>query len=96
MLKKELLISTVEAYIKGIKERDFSMIPYAENVTMRTPLTKKGMNLQLKGKEALFNEWWKPLLLTPNSKEVIFKVTNYYFNESQSQRRLPNHINGGR
>lgn len=80
--KKELLISVVETYIKGIKERDFSIIPYAENVTMRTPFTKNGMNLQLKGKAALLNEWWKPLLLTPNSKEVVFKVTDYYFNES--------------
>lgn len=80
--KKELLISVVETYKKGIKERDFSIIPYAENVTMRTPFTKNGMNLQLKGKQALFNDWWKPLLLTPNSKEVVFKVTDYYFNES--------------
>lgn len=80
--KKKLLVSIVETYIKGIKERNFSIIPYAENVTMRTPFTKNGMNLQLKGKEALFNEWWKPLLLTPNSKEVVFKVTDYYFNES--------------
>ena len=80
--KKELLISTVETYIKGIKERDFSIIPYAENVTMRTPFTKNGMKTQLKGKEALFNEWWKPLLLTPNSKEVVFKVSDYFFNES--------------
>ena len=81
-VRKELLISTVETYIKGIKERDFSIIPYAENVTMRTPFTKYGTKIQLKGKEALFNEWWKPLLLTPNSKEVVFKVTDYYFNES--------------
>ena len=80
--KKELLISVVETYIKGIKERDFSIIPYAENVIMRTPFTKNGMNLQLKGKEALLNEWWKPLLLAPNAKEVVFKVTDYYFNES--------------
>ena len=80
--KKELLISTVETYIKGIKERDFSIIPYAKNVRMRTPFTKNGTKIQLKGKETLFNEWWKPLLLTPNAKEVIFKVTDYYFNES--------------
>jgi hypothetical protein len=80
--RKELLISTVETYIKGIKERDFSIIPYAEKVTMRTPFTKNGTKIQLKGKEALFNEWWKPLLLTPNAKEVVFKVTDYYFNES--------------
>jgi hypothetical protein len=39
--RKELLVSTVETYIKGIKERDFSIIPYAENVTMRTPFTEK-------------------------------------------------------
>lgn len=80
--RKEQLISIVETYIKGIKERDFSIIPYAENVTMRTPFTKNGMSIQLKGKEVLFNEWWKPLLLTPNSKEVVFKVKDYYFNES--------------
>jgi hypothetical protein len=81
-IKKERLISAIEAYIKGIKERNFFLIPYAENVTMRTPFTKNGMNLQLKGKEALFNEWWKPLLLTLNPKEVVFKIADYYFDES--------------
>jgi hypothetical protein len=40
------------------------------------------MRLQLKGKDALFNDWWKPLLLRPNSKEVVFTIVDYYFNES--------------
>jgi hypothetical protein len=49
---------------------------------MRTPFTEKGTKAELKGKEELFTKWWKPLLLTPNSKEVIFEVTDYYFNKS--------------
>ena len=80
--KKDRLISVVESYIKGIKEKDFSIIPYADSVTMRTPFTKNGMRLQLKGKDVLFNDWWKPLILRPNSKEVVFKIVDYYFNES--------------
>ena len=80
--KKEILISAVEAYIRGIKEKDFSIIPYADNATKRGPFGKKGMNVQLKGKEELFNDWWKPMMLRPDSKEIVFKLTDYYFNES--------------
>jgi hypothetical protein len=80
--KKERLISTVQTYIRAIKEKDFSMIPYAETATLRSPLTKKGVRLQLRGKESLFNDWWKPLVLRPNSKEVVFEVTDYYFNST--------------
>ena len=80
--KKDRLISVVESYIKGIKEKDFSIVPYSDSVTMRTPFTKNGMRQQLKGKDVLFNDWWKPLILRPNSKEVVFKIVDYYFNDS--------------
>lgn len=80
--RKEKLISVVEDYIEGIKKRDFSIIPYSDSVTMRSPFTKNGMSQQLKGKAQLYNDWWGPLLLSPNSKEVVFKITDFYFNES--------------
>lgn len=78
--KKELLISIVQTYVRAIKEKDFSMIPYADNATLRSPLTQKGVSVQLKGKESLFNDWWKPLVLRPDAKEVVFRVTDYFFN----------------
>jgi len=80
--RKEKLISVVEDYIEGIKKSDFSIIPYSDSVTMRTPFTKNGMSQQLIGKAQLYNDWWGPLLLSPNSKEVVFKITDFYFNES--------------
>jgi hypothetical protein len=80
--KKDRLISAVEAYIRGIKEKDFSIIPYADSITMRTPFTKNGMRLKLKGKDVLFKDWWQPLILRPDSKDVVFKIVDYYFNES--------------
>ncbi len=30
----------------------------------------------------MFKEWWKPLLLKTYTKEVVFEVSEYYFNES--------------
>ena len=80
--KKERLVIAVEAYIRGIKEKDFSIIPYADSITMRSPFTRYGMRQQLKGKDVLFNDWWKPLILRPDSKDVVFKIVDYYFNES--------------
>lgn len=80
--KKERLISIVQTYVRAIKEKDFSMIPYADNATLRSPLTKKGVSVQLKGKDSLFNDWWKPLVLRPNAKDVVFEVTDYYFNSA--------------
>jgi hypothetical protein len=80
--KKERLISTVQTYIRAIKEKDFSVIPYSETATLRSPLTKNGVSFQLKGKESLFNDWWKPLVLSPSAKEVVFEVTDYYFNST--------------
>lgn len=80
--KKNRLISIVQTYVRAIKEKDFSMIPYADSATLRSPLTQKGVSVQLKGKESLFNDWWKPLVLTPNAKEVVFEVTDYYFNSA--------------
>lgn len=80
--KKERLVSAVAAYIRGIKEKDFSIIPYSDSITLRTPFTKNGMGQQLRGKHVLLNDWWKPLILKPDSKEIVFKEVGYYFNES--------------
>jgi hypothetical protein len=80
--KKDWLIAIVQTYVKAIKEKEFSMIPYAENATLRSPFTQKGVSVQLKGKESLFKDWWKPLVLTPDAKEVVFEVTDYYFNSA--------------
>ena len=80
--KKEKLVSVVESYIRGINEKDFTLIPYGDSISFRSPFTKNGMKFQLKGKDVLFNDWWKPLILRPDSKEVVFKLVDYYFNES--------------
>jgi hypothetical protein len=80
--RKKRLIDIVHAYIGAISNRDFSMIPYADDVTLRSPFTAQGMRQQLRGRDALYREWWKSLVLDPPEREVDFQITDLYFNDA--------------
>jgi hypothetical protein len=47
--------------IKGLGAKNFDVIPYDENVSLRAPLTAGGVWQPIIGKENLRNEWWAPL-----------------------------------
>ena len=47
--------------IKGLGAKDFDVIPYDENVSLRAPLTAGGVWQPIIGRENIRNEWWAPL-----------------------------------
>jgi hypothetical protein len=60
--KKQLLHDVAKNYVlKGLGEKNFDAIPYAENVELRAPLNPGGSAVPLKGKENLRSQWWAPL-----------------------------------
>lgn len=71
-----------EGYFAALRQKDFSAIPYAEHATLRAPLAPGGVNQPLSGKNALYTQWWIPLL--PALEGVAIKVIDHYFNESMT------------
>jgi hypothetical protein len=60
--KKELLHSIALDYVtKGLAEKNFDAIPYADGVELRAPICPGGSERALVGKENLRNQWWAPL-----------------------------------
>ena len=47
--------------IKGLGAKNFDVIPYDENVSLRAPLTAGGVWQPIIGRENIRNEWWAPL-----------------------------------
>ena len=56
-----LLESIVRTYFAALAKGDFDMIPYDDNVCLRTPLAPGGVQCPLVGKENLRKIWWAPL-----------------------------------
>jgi len=60
--KRELLHEIARTYVqKGLGEKNFDAIPYADNVIFRAPICPGGSANPIKGKENLREQWWAPL-----------------------------------
>jgi hypothetical protein len=71
------LRAAADGYLEGLAKKDFSLIPYANDVTLRAPLCPGGVHHPLVGKEALRTIWWSPLPAALGDVRVI----DHYFNE---------------
>jgi hypothetical protein len=49
------------AYFDALQQKNFDLIPYAENVSLRAPLAPGGVHQPLVGREHLRATWWAPL-----------------------------------
>jgi SnoaL-like domain len=78
--RREQLRAVAAGYFEALRRKDFSLIPYDDNVTLRAPLTPSGVNQPLIGKEALRAQWWQPL--APALEGVQRQVLDHYVNES--------------
>ena len=74
--RKEQLKAAAAAYFKALAEKDFQLIPYAEDVVLRAPLAPGGVQNPLRGRENLRTTWWAPL---PGVLGEV-KVFDFYFN----------------
>jgi hypothetical protein len=81
-IRKEQRRRIAEGYFDALRKKDYSAIPYDDNVTLRAPLAPGVVNNPLKGKNSLYTEWWIPL--EPALERVEIKVIDHYLNESLS------------
>ncbi|MFN2516448.1 MAG: nuclear transport factor 2 family protein [Pyrinomonadaceae bacterium] len=78
--RKERLRTIAERYFEALRRKDFSAIPYDDNVTLRAPLAPGGVHQLLSGKDALLTQWWQPL--EPALEKVQITVLDHYINDS--------------
>src|SRR6266540_6344349 len=51
--RRAQLFGAADAYVEALAKKDFSLIPYAENVVLRAPVAPGGVHVPLVGREAL-------------------------------------------
>ena len=75
--KKEMLHSIARDYVtKGLGEKNFDAIPYADAVELRAPICSGGSEKALVGKDNLKNNWWAPLPTLVGKTKVIDSFVN--------------------
>ncbi len=77
--RRALLKSVSEKYFQGIAKKDMSAVPYADDVVLRSPLAPEGIDVPLRGKQAVL-DWFASLW--PVLGEA--KIHEHYFNEDLS------------
>lgn len=78
--RREQLRAAAEGYFEGLKSKDFSVIPFDDDVSLRAPLCPGGVHRPVEGKAAVLAHWWQPL--EPALEGVEIKVLDHYFNGS--------------
>ncbi|MCW3108214.1 MAG: hypothetical protein JWQ09_2720 [Segetibacter sp.] len=78
--RKELLKKIAETYFESLRNKNFSSIPYEDNIKLRVPLVPGGVNNPVQGKELIYAQWWQPL--EPALEGVQINILDHYYNES--------------
>ena len=80
--RKEQLKKVAEAYFDSIGQRTFATIPFSDDVVLRVPLAPGGVHNPIKGKQAVFEQWWQPL--EPALEGVSITIVDHYYNDSMT------------
>ncbi len=83
MHTKEQLKRISETYFQALRDKDFSAIPFSDEITFRAPLGPGGSHNPIKGKQNVFEQWWKPL--EPALDGVAINIVDHYYNESLTE-----------
>jgi hypothetical protein len=75
--RRSQLKQAASKYFEGLAKKDFNLIPYDANVSIRAPLAPGGMHRPLVGRENLRTIWWTPL---PTILGEV-KVLDFYYND---------------
>lgn len=81
--RKTQLKETAETYFQALRDKDFSAIPFSDNIIFRAPIAPGGAHNPIKGKKALFEKWWKPLESALDG--VVINIVDHYYNESLTE-----------
>jgi hypothetical protein len=76
-LRMTQLKQAAAKYFDALTRKDFNLIPYDDNVSLRTSLAPGGVLKALVGRENLRSVWWTPL--TSILGEV--RILDFYYNE---------------
>ena len=80
MHTKEQLKKISETYFQALRDKNFSAIPFSDDIAFRAPLGPGGSHYPIKGKQEVFEQWWKPL--EPALDGVTINIVDHYYNES--------------
>jgi catechol-2,3-dioxygenase len=83
MHTKEQLKRISETYFQALRDKDFNAIPFSDDIIFRAPLAPGGSGNPIKGKEELYEKWWKPL--EPALEGAEIKIVDHYYNESLTE-----------
>ena len=78
--RKNQLRSVSETYFQALRDKNFSAIPFSDDIVFRAPIAPGGVHHPIKGKQALLEQWWKPM--EPALDGVIIHIYDHYFNDS--------------
>jgi len=78
--RKQQLKSVSETYFQALRDKNFSVIPFSNDIVFRAPIAPGGVHHPIKGKQALLEQWWKPL--EPALDGIIIHIYDHYYNDS--------------
>jgi catechol 2,3-dioxygenase-like lactoylglutathione lyase family enzyme len=81
--RKTQLKETAETYFRALRDKNFSAIPFSDNIIFRAPIAPGGVHNPIKGKQALFEKWWKPL--EPALDGAVINIFDHYYNEALTE-----------
>jgi len=80
--RKEQLKKVAEIYFDALRQKNFSVIPFSDDVVLRVPLAPGGAHNPIVGKQAAFEQWWQPL--EPALEGVRVRIIDHYYNDSMT------------
>lgn len=80
---KEQLKKVAETFFQALRDKNFTAIPFSEDIVFRAPLAPGGSQYPIKGKDALYELWWKPL--EPALDGSTINVVEHYYNDSLTE-----------
>ena len=83
MHTQEQLKKISEAYFQALRDKNFTAIPFSDDIIFRAPLAPGGSGNPIKGKKDLFEKWWKPL--EPALEGAQIKIIDHYYNVSLTE-----------
>ena len=83
MHTKEQLKKISETYFQALRDKDFSAIPFSDDIAFRAPIAPGGAHHPIKGKKNVFEQWWKPL--EPALDGATINIVDHYYNESLTE-----------
>ena len=78
--RKAQLKVVSETYFQALRDKNFSAIPFSDDIIFRAPLAPGGVHNPIKGKQDLLEKWWKPL--EPALDGASINIIDHYYNES--------------